>query len=78
MPAHKHPRRVRLIRPGLQLRLILTFLGVSSLALALQFILFMSALTEAAVHLPQDVQSAGRASLMRPGAKRSAMPNAAP
>jgi hypothetical protein len=54
MPAHKHPRRVRLIRPGLQLRLILTFLGVSSLALALQFILFMSALTEAAVHLPQD------------------------
>jgi hypothetical protein len=54
MTAHKKPRRVRLIRPGLQLRLILTFLGTSSLALALQFILFMSALTEAAVHLPQD------------------------
>jgi hypothetical protein len=43
-----------LIRPGLQLRLILTFLGVASLALGLQFILFMSAVTEAAVGLPHD------------------------
>lgn len=54
MPTKKIKRRVRLIRPGLQLRLILTFTGVSSLALLLQYILFMSALTETAVGLPND------------------------
>ena len=37
-----------------KLRLILTFIGVSSLALLLQYILFMSALTETAVGLPND------------------------
>ena len=54
MPKNHIKRRVRLIRPGLQLRLILTFTGVSSLALLLQYILFMSALTETAVGLPND------------------------
>jgi hypothetical protein len=54
MPKNQIKRRVRLIRPGLQLRLILTFTGVSSLALLLQYILFMSALTETAVGLPND------------------------
>ncbi len=54
MPTNHIKRRVRLIRPGLQLRLILTFTGVSSLALLLQYILFMSALTETAVGLPND------------------------
>ena len=54
MSKRKYTRTIRLIRPGLQLRLILTFLGVSSLALVLQFILFMSALSEAAVALPND------------------------
>jgi hypothetical protein len=54
MQKNQVKRRVRLIRPGLQLRLILTFTGVSSLALLLQYILFMSALTETAVGLPND------------------------
>jgi hypothetical protein len=54
MQTNQVKRRVRLIRPGLQLRLILTFTGVSSLALLLQYILFMSALTETAAGLPND------------------------
>ena len=54
MTNRTYKRRIRLIRPGLQLRLILTFLGVACLALTLQFILFMSALSEAAVALPND------------------------
>jgi hypothetical protein len=54
MPRRPHKRTVRLVRPGLQLRLILTFGGVASLALGLQFVLFMSALARAANELPND------------------------
>lgn len=54
MQTNQVKRRVRLVRPGLQLRLILTFTGISSLALLLQYMLFMSALTETAVGLPND------------------------
>ena len=54
MQRSKTKRAVRLVQPGLQLRLILTFAGVAALALLLQFTLFMSALSEAAVELPND------------------------
>lgn len=54
MPRRPHQRTVRLVRPGLQLRLILSFAGVASLALGLQFVLFMSALARAANQLPSD------------------------
>lgn len=38
MPPHR--RRFRIIRPSLQLRLILTFIGISAFALLLQYTLF--------------------------------------
>lgn len=49
-------RRDRLVRPRLQLRLILAFLAVATTALLLQFALFSSVLTTAAADLPQDGQ----------------------
>ncbi len=53
--ARRHVRRkVRLIERGLQLRLTLTFVGLSALSLLLQYILFMSVLTRTAVGLPND------------------------
>ncbi len=51
---HKNRRRFRLIRPRLQLRLILAFAGVASLALLLQYILVSYVLTDIAVLLPED------------------------
>lgn len=50
----KYKRRIKLIQPRLQLKLILCFLGVSALSLALQFILFTTTLTSVAADLPQD------------------------
>lgn len=47
-------RRDRLVRPRLQLRLILAFLAVATTALLLQFALFASVLSGAAAELPQD------------------------
>lgn len=47
-------RRLRLIRPRLQLRLILVFLGMAALSMQLQYILFMNALTKVAMSLPED------------------------
>jgi hypothetical protein len=49
-------RRDRLVRPRLQLRLILAFLGVAVMALLLQFVLFASVISTAASELPQDGQ----------------------
>ena len=49
-------RRDRLVRPCLQLRLILAFLGVAAMALLLQFVLFASVISTAASELPQDGQ----------------------
>jgi len=49
-------RRDRLVRPRLQLRLILAFLGVATIALLLQFALFASVLTSVASELPGDGQ----------------------
>lgn len=47
-------RKQRLIQPRLQLRLVASFVGLSVLALALQFILLAALLTRAAGELPQD------------------------
>lgn len=49
-----HRRRVRLIQPKLQLRLILVFLGLSILGLVLQVSLFTMSVTELASELPSD------------------------
>lgn len=50
----KYRRRRKLIQPGLQLRLTLTFVGIAALSLLLQFVLFANAMTELAVGLPSD------------------------
>lgn len=50
----RHRRTIKLIRPGLQLRLILVFLATSTLALLFQLLLFMSELTQVALDLPHD------------------------
>lgn len=47
-------RRFRLIRPKLQLRLILAFFGVSTLSLVLQYLVFLRVLAGAAEKLPND------------------------
>jgi signal peptidase II len=52
MPQHK--RRIKLIQPRLQIKLISAFIGMSALALTLQFLLFTSSLTELASELPED------------------------
>jgi len=52
MPIHK--RRIRIIRPRLQLKLTLTFVGLTLLALMLQFIVFLRTMTGLAVSLPSD------------------------
>ncbi len=55
MPKNEQ-RRDRLVRPRLQLRLILAFLGVATTALLLQFALFASVISTAASELPTDGQ----------------------
>lgn len=50
----QYRRKIRLIQPRLQLKLIASFLGMSALALALQFLLLAAALSRIAVDLPQD------------------------
>lgn len=50
----KYTRRIKLIQPSLQLKLIGTFLGVSALAMLLQFMLFTSSMSEVAAELPED------------------------
>lgn len=47
-------RRKRLIRPRLQIRLILSFFGVALFALLLQFILFAASIMSLASELPSD------------------------
>ncbi len=51
-PTYK--RRIRLIRPRLQLRLIMSITGVAVLALALQYMVFMRVLAAVALSLPND------------------------
>ncbi len=51
----KYRRRAfRLIRPGLQLRLILVFLALSATSLLLQYMLFEASLASIALDLPHD------------------------
>ena len=51
---HAQRRSFRLIRPKLQLRLMLSFLGISLLALFLQYLVFMRVVTELSLELPHD------------------------
>ena len=47
-------RRIKIIRPKLQMKLTLTFVGLTLLALMLQFMVFLAAMTRIAVSLPSD------------------------
>jgi hypothetical protein len=47
-------RRQRLIQPRLQLKLVLSFVGLSVLALAMQFLLLAASMARIAAELPQD------------------------
>jgi len=49
-----YKRRQKLVKPRLQLKLTLIFVGLSALSLLLQFVLFQSTLTSAALELPND------------------------
>lgn len=51
---NKQPRRVKLVRPKLQLRLILVFAGMCALSLTLQYILFTNIVAGVAAELPHD------------------------
>ena len=50
----KYKRRIKLIQPSFQLKLIGTFLGMSALSMLLQFLLFTSSMSEVAALLPED------------------------
>lgn len=54
MTRTRFQRRRKLIKPGLQLKLTAVFTGLCALSLLLQFSLFQSALTSAALELPSD------------------------
>ncbi len=54
VPQTTYKRRRKLIKPRLQLKLTLTFVGLSALSLLLQFVLFQSTLATAALNLPND------------------------
>ncbi|HIG85787.1 MAG TPA: hypothetical protein EYQ25_01960 [Planctomycetes bacterium] len=54
MTRKRFQRRRKLIKPSLQLKLTAIFTGLCALSLLLQFILFQSALTSAALELPAD------------------------
>ena len=50
----KSQRRIKLIKPRLQIRLTLIFVGLGALALVLQFLLLLARLSEFTVYLPED------------------------
>jgi len=50
----KQPRRVKLVRPKLQLRLVLVFAGMCALSLTLQYLLFTNIVARVAAELPHD------------------------
>ena len=47
-------RRIKIIRPKLQLKLVLTFVGLTILALMLQFMVFLRVITSVAAAQPTD------------------------
>jgi len=51
---HNQRRKFRLIRPRLQLTLISSFLGVSVLALLVQYLVFIQVVSQLAAELPED------------------------
>jgi hypothetical protein len=51
-PVKRHPRRIKLIKPRLQFKLIGSFVGLMALALALQFLVLSARLSEAAAGMP--------------------------
>lgn len=51
---HPQRRRFRLVRPKLQLSLMLSFLGISVLALLVQYLVFIQVMTQLAAELPDD------------------------
>ncbi len=53
-PPLRHKRRIKLIRPRLQLRLVGIFAGIAVLSLLLQCLLFYQVLGRLAVGLPND------------------------
>ncbi len=50
----KYKRRIKLIKPRLQIQFTLVFLGLSVLGLLMQFLLFQAATTRIAAVLPAD------------------------
>ena len=48
----QYKRRIKLIKPSLQLRLVGTFVGLTALTLLLQYLLVTAHLTEAATSMP--------------------------
>jgi outer membrane murein-binding lipoprotein Lpp len=50
----KYKRRIKLIKPRLQISLTMIFMGLSALGILMQFILFQSTLTKLATGLPND------------------------
>jgi hypothetical protein len=52
--ASRHKRRIKLIQPRLQLRLVGTFCGLTLLALGLQLLVFLQAISRIAEELPAD------------------------
>jgi hypothetical protein len=49
-----YKRRIKIIRPRLQMKLTLTFVGLTLLGLMLQFMVFLRTMTSLAVSLPSD------------------------
>ena len=48
----QHKRRIKLIKPSLQLKLVGTFIGLTALTLLLQYLLITAHLTDAATRMP--------------------------
>ena len=53
-PMAKYKRKIKLIKPTMQLRLTMVFVGMSALSLLLQFILFMATMSQVALELPRE------------------------
>lgn len=50
----RYKRRIKLIQPRLQLKLVFVFIGMAACSMLLQFILFTSTVTDVATRLPSD------------------------
>lgn len=51
---HGYRRRIKIIRPKLQLKLVFSFMGMTLLAMMLQFMIFLKTITNIASALPAD------------------------